>query len=218
MIPNLYPGIFIAFEGVDGCGKTSQLQLTKTWLMASGCHSICETKEPGKDRTFGKIIYEDLFNQNGFHKREPFFFQSWYAIDSRINNIQTVIPCLKVGFVVLSDRYRSSMVYGSFQDGDIRKLMAMNQLLLGENFIWPDAILIFDVSIKTAVKRSAMKGRKLDGHEGGATLTRVRKNYLYFAGLYPNCHVINAERPPEEVFEDVKKLITTILISKNRPH
>jgi thymidylate kinase len=103
------------------------------------------------------------------------------------------------------------MVFGVNKPEDFEKLMAMHRGIIGEYFIWPDAFFIFDVSAETSMVRSKQKGRKLDGHENEATLRRVRQNYLLFAKKYPNCHVINAERPPEKIFEDVKRLITAVL-------
>jgi thymidylate kinase len=92
--------------------------------------------------------------------------------------------------------------------------MTMHGMIIGEDFIWPDAIFIFDVSTETSIARSRLKGRKLDGHETTAVLKRVRENYKFFAKTYPNCHVIDGERTPEEIAADVQNIILPILESK----
>ncbi len=94
---------------------------------------------------------------------------------------------------------------------EIAKLMAMNQFILGEDFIWPDTTLIFDVSAETAIRRLKEKNKDLDEYEKEEVLRRVRPNYLYFSSIYPGCHVINGERSLEEVFEEVKFVIAPML-------
>lgn len=220
MILNPYSGKFFVFEGGDGCGKTEQLTRVKSWLCSleeKHRRQVLVTKEPGKDRLFGKKIYEDLFTPGGLHETDPHRFQMWYACDSKEHMRGIVIPALQAGSVVLSDRFRPSMVFGASNLEKIKDLMLMNQMILGEHFIWPDATFIFNVSVETTIERSKKKGRELDGHENREVLGRVINNYVYFSRNYPGCYLINAERPPEEVFEDVKKIITDVLESKNKP-
>lgn len=220
MIPNPFPGFHFVFEGIDGCGKSEQLSLVIAWLQGGliiPTNRIVLTKEPNKNGFWGKKIYADLKKPvGGLNETDPFGFQTWYAMDSMDNYRDVVLPALKNGRVVISDRSRPSMVYGARSSEDVPKFMAMNLAILGAYFIWPDAIFIFDASIETVLERLREKGGEPDSHEKSTVLTRVRENYLHFAELYPNCHVINAERPPEQVFEDVKKIITAVLESKTK--
>lgn len=215
MIPNPYPGKFFVFEGGDGCGKTEQITRAKAWLNSLDSplrhRDVVVTKEPGKDRLFGKKIYEDLFTPGGLHETDPLRFQMWYACDSKEHMRDIVVPALRVGSIVLSDRFRPSMVFGAKNEAETAVLMNMNKTILGEHFIWPDAVFIFDVSVETAIERSRRKGRILDGHENKTVLARVLKNYRYFAKNYGNCRLIDTERTPEEIFEDVKKIMMSIL-------
>ena len=215
MIPNPYTGVFIVFEGIDGCGKTKQLELTQKWLCPKW--TFASVKEPGKDRPFGARIYQDLRRPNGLHKTDPLGFQTWFACDSKENLQRNINPRLNARCIILADRFRPSMVYGVNNTGDLEKLMTMNKQIIGEDFIWPDIIFIFDVFAETAIKRLKEKGRDLDEFEQRKFLERVRVNYLLFARIYPNCHIINAEGPPEKVFEEVKKIFLPILESKPGP-
>lgn len=221
MIPNPYPGIFIAFDGNDGCGKTGQIKKATAWLRSLDIlrHTeTIETKEPNKSALFGKKIYEDLVQKSGLHETDRFRFQSWYACDSKEHLVSTVIPALETEAIVLSDRFRSSMVYGAANAGEIEKLMQMNQAIIGEHFIWPDKIIIFDVPIEVSIARLRQKGVKLDGHEKESVLRRVRRNFLAFAEKYPNCEVIPAEESIDEVFEKVKSsLLPLIKLKKHIP-
>lgn len=218
MIPNPYPGIFIVFEGIDGCGKTAQLNRVYGWLQTLDIarhYDILKAKEPGKERLYGKKIYADLGPKNSnalrLHKVNPHGFQAWYACDSKENLRQNIIPALTVGSVVLCDRFRPSMVYGAKGPSEITDLLAMNRQIIGEDFIWPDLILIFDLAANTAIKRLKKKNIDLDEYEKTEVLKRVRLNYLSLAGMYPNCKIIDGELPEEAVFEKVQKLIAPIL-------
>ncbi|MEX1064040.1 MAG: dTMP kinase [Candidatus Paceibacterota bacterium] len=231
MIPNPYPGSFFVFEGIDGCGKSLQVAKVDEWLnglevternrlgLSFGRRKpeVIRTKEPVKDSFWGKLIYKDLFDTklSALHIANPFGFQTWYASNSKDHLSQTIKPALQLNNIVLSDRFRPSMVYGAASFEDIARFMMMNMAVIGEDFIWPDLIFIFDVSPETSLERLFQKGTKLDGFEEHSSfMRRVRDNYLYFAEHYENCHVINAERSPEEVFEEVKGHITRLLESK----
>jgi len=223
MIPNPYPGIFIVFEGIDGCGKTEQLEKTFRWLSTNGAKggaflwNITKTEEPMPNSYFGKKIRQELKRVNGLHRTNPFGFQAWFACDSKEHLRRVVIPNLKAQrSIVLSDRFRPSMVYGDRFIGDLEKLMEMNRQIIGEDFIWPDAILIFDVSIPTAMERLKKRAKKLDGHEREVLLKAVATRYRTFAKTYPNCHLIDANGTSEEVFEEVKKVILLTINQKEQ--
>lgn len=221
MIPNPYPGIFIVFEGIDGCGKTTQFNRVYGWMQTleiAKHHDILKAKEPGKEKFFGKKIYADLADKNPttLHKSNPHGFQSWYACDSKENLRENIIPALKAGSVVLCDRFRPSLVYGAKGPGEISDLMVMNKQIIGEDFIWPDLILIFDLAVNTAIRRLKEKNRDLDEHEKHGVLNRVRHNYQHFGKVYPNCQIINAELTEEQVFENIKKLVLGVI--KRRGH
>jgi dTMP kinase len=224
VIPNPYPGTFIAFDGIDGCGKTEQIERTFKWLLTTRIgnklypYNVTRTEEPRLDSFWGRRIRQELSKPNGLHKTDPLGFQTWFACDSEEHLRRTVVPNLKIsGSVVLSDRYRSSMVYGDRFIGDLEKLMEMNRAILGKYFIWPDVILIFWVSIDTALERLKKKGREFDEHEKRELLEMVSIRYRTFAQTYPNCRIVNAEGPPEEVFKEVKKIVLTVIESKPGP-
>ena len=228
MIPNAYPGKLFAFEGMDGCGKTMQLEMTDDWLRnlkQNPRHNfvVKREKEPGKERFWGGRIYQELNTPGGLHTTNPYGFQAWYARDCK-DHMPNTIRNLGVGSIVLMDRYRLSMVFGippqlSSPDAKIKaldELMKLNQAIVGEHFIWPDASLIFDVPVEIAIARLKIKFEKagrgtFDEYEKAGKLEIVRSNYQLFAGTYPNCHIVPADGTPEEVFEKVKLIIEPIV-------
>ena len=106
------------------------------------------------------------------------------------------------------------MVYGAGSEEGIDELMQMNREILGEHFIWPDITIIFDVPVEISISRLEQKGIKLDGHERHSVLRRVRKNFLAFAKKYPDCKVLDATAPIDEVHENVKSILLPLIKSK----
>ncbi len=216
MIPNPYPGLFVVFDGLDGCGKTVKLEslAEKLYGHLPNRKNIVPVKEPGKDRFWGAKIYEDLVKPNGQNKINPYGFQTWYACDSKENLVENIIPALRRGEVVLADRYRTSMVFGAATPDDIPRFIELNQSIIGEHFIWPDLIFIFDISVNTALERLGSKSVVLDEHERSEVLVRVRKNYLALPRFVPNCVVINSEGDLEEVYKEVERVATEAINRK----
>ena len=114
MIPNPYPGIFIVIDGIDGCGKSTQINMLVDWLRhevypvtsdpTKPHRVVLGTKEPDKEGPFGRKIYEDLGKVDGLHTTDPYRFQMWYACDSKIHLRDKIIPRLELGGIVISDR------------------------------------------------------------------------------------------------------------------
>jgi dTMP kinase len=213
---NDMPGKFIATEGIDLSGKSTQTQRIKSWLIAYQKLKVILTKEP-TEGDIGKKIRAILKDKEVFDKTDPFYLQELFARDSRIHVQNVIFPALKLGKIVCSDRFRSSLVFGAHKGNqiEIEMLMEMNQRYLGNYFIWPDAIFIFDISPQVAIERGKKQGRVFDEMEKLETLEAVRDNYLLLANLYPNCHIINAERTLEEVFTDVRTVIEALLTKKS---
>ncbi|KKT28825.1 MAG: hypothetical protein UW14_C0002G0033 [Candidatus Yanofskybacteria bacterium GW2011_GWA2_44_10] len=222
MIINPYPGTYFAFEGIDGCGKTTLVDMFLAWLGGIKHLSVRRTKEPDKNGLFGRRIYEDLSRPNGLHVTNPALFQGWYACDSLINIRDNVIPVIsKKNGAVVSDRSRLSMIYGAKNIQEVYELLNVNNGILGVHFIWPDAIFVLDVSVEVAIDRLKRKGRTLDGHESEDKLKTARELYKLVANPpedessirndFPNCHLINAEREIDITLDDVLKIAVKIL-------
>lgn len=221
-IPNPYPGLLVAFEGIDGCGKSSQLALAELFLdqkvkpKINGCR-IVRAKEPNRDTPAGERIYQELARSDGLHKLNPYLFQTWYAIDSKGNMANLVIPHLQQGNIVLTDRCRASMVYGMTQAGNATqwaRLLEMHWAIMGEHFIWPDAVLIFDLPVATAIERLTKQGKSLDAHERAAVLEMVRANYISCWRGTSCCHVIEAEAALETVFQRCLPILNEAVFQK----
>lgn len=199
-------GLFITFEGIDGCGKTTQLENVKKLLEENGIECVT-TREPGALK-LGSKIREILLHYDGVvaDNCEIFLF-----LADRSQHVETFIkPMLEEGKVVLCDRHTDSTIayQGYGRGGDVEKLTELNKI--ATNGLVPDLTFLFDVSVETGHERA---GKDLDRLElaGKEFFERTRQGYLTLAKQHPErIKVINAEKSKESVYNDVKSLIMDI--------
>jgi dTMP kinase len=200
-------GYFITFEGIDGCGKTTQLNLIQQFLEEKGIKTVT-TREPGA-LEIGSKIREILLHHEGVvaDNCEMFLF-----LADRSQHVETFIkPALEQGITVLCDRHTDShLAYQGYgRQKDVKKLTELNKI--ATNGLVPDLTFLFDVSVETGHLRA---GKNLDRLElaGKEFFERTRKGYLKLAEEYPErIKVINSEREKENVYIDVKSHIIDLL-------
>ncbi len=221
MISNPYSAKYICFEGIDASGKSSQFTRFKTWLQAyheAECRKTFFTKQPDIDHPSGKEINALLQKRHktlNIGDLHPFEIQSRYFRNRVWHYRVKVLANLAKEFHVISDRGVASMCFGVSCPTEFKPLMGIQeQAFLGAEvpFIWPDVVLIYNVSAEEARKRLLEQGKELDAFEKNLDLQmRVKENYLAFAKQYPNCYVIDGSGQPEEVFVRTKEVLVPIL-------
>ena len=147
-------GIFITFEGPEASGKSSQILLLKKYLKKNNI-SFVISREPGGTKFSEKLRKLILSNKNNISNLEEILL----LMASRSNHINNVIiPNLKKGKLVISDRYAdSTFVYQGFVNNyGISKVKNLHNLLLN-NFI-PDYTFVFNLDTDQIIKR--LKKRK----------------------------------------------------------
>lgn len=219
-------GFYIVFEGIDGCGKSSQLERLKNRMLLKNLQPVV-TKEPDKNSVWGRKIYKDLndkstdsMHSNSMHSKDRFEFQRWYGMDLARNMAEVTLPVLERSGIVLKDRsHIVSCVYGSRHAQDVRDYVKKARVFLGRDFFWPDLILIFDINPETAIERLRKKGRELDDFEEAKEfLDHIRQMYLLFADEYPNVFLVDALKNEEEVFDEVRQIFSFKITQKFRDH
>lgn len=196
-------GLFITFEGADGCGKTTQLKLMKEYLSNKG-YDVVLTREPG-GKGLGEKIREILLNYNGevSNRCESFLF-----LADRAQNIDIVVkPAIENGKIVLCDRHTdSSVAYQGYGRGlDINEIEMLNNLATGG--LKPDLTLVFDVDIETSMKRVGDEKDRMES-SGIEFFNKVRNGYLELAKKEPDrIKVVDSTRTIEQVHSDVKNII-----------
>lgn len=200
-------GYFITFEGIDGCGKTTQLENVYNMLTEKGIKCV-KTREPGSLK-LGSQIRDILLHYDGevSNNCEMFLF-----LADRSQHMDTFIkPKMEEEFVVLCDRHTdSTLAYQGYgRQGDIEKLKKLNKIATGG--ITPNLTFLFDVSVETGHLRA---GKNLDRLElsGKDFFERTRQGYLKLAKEYPErIKIINGEKSKESVYNDVKSHIIDLI-------
>lgn len=196
-------GLFITFEGIDGCGKTTQLNLLAEYLKQKGLEVVI-TREPGATG-LGKKLREILLNYDGEVSPNC---ESFLFLADRAQHIDTLVkPSIEAGKIVLCDRHTDSTVaYQGYGRGlDLERIKMLNNL--ATSGIKPDLTFVFDIDVKTGQSRvgktkDRMESAGIDFHN------KVRNGYLEIAKQEPErVKVINSNDNIENIFEQVKKYI-----------
>ena len=199
--------LFIVFEGIDGCGKSTQLKLLCEKLKALG-RAPLPTAEP-TDTPTGKMLRRAL---SGEDKRTAAEMAALFTLDRIHHNKGEggIEECLEKGFDVISDRYYySSLAYqGSLVDYDWVRRMNCDCPEIRR----PDLCIFLDMSPKAALARIGKRGEAREIYEKEETLTLFRSTFLrVFDSLEDNVAIINAEGTPDEVAARVFAAVEPLL-------
>ncbi len=192
--------MFIAFEGLDGSGSSTQSRLLSEKLEANG-HAVLLTKEPTGDTPIGKMIREVLQ-----HKWEcsPDGLQLLFSADRAEHLKNEIEPALKNDQIVITDRYFfSTIAYGALAVNDVEWLKC-----LSKHFRVPDVTFLFKLDPKTCIERIQGRGSDFELFEHDEKLTEIWKTYEKIAEEYPNFHIINASKGIEEISEEIWKIVS----------
>jgi len=204
MLRNIYLGKFIVFDGLDGSGQSTQLGLLRDFLIQKG-FQVVTTKEPTPFSEAGKKIRLVLEKKI---KANPKELQELFAEDRKEHLDNTVIPALKEGKYVISDRYFfSSFAYGAADGLDLDWLIKIN-----DNFLQPDLNFFLKVKAETCIARIEKRGTEKTLFEKTERLARVWGKYELLPSRFENIVIIDGEKPINEVFEDVKKEVSAQLL------
>jgi dTMP kinase len=193
--------LFVTFEGIDGCGKSTQALLAYQYLVSKK-YKVGLLREPGSTVVAEKIR-EILLNKKlkMTDTTELFLYEAARAeITAR-----EIAPALAAGTIVLCDRfYDSTTAYQGFgRRLDIRMVKSLNRVAVGK--VSPDLTLVFDVDLATAFARRG-RGRDRLETQSKAFHHRVRLGFLEIARKERRrVKLIDAAKPIDQVFEIVRK-------------
>ena len=199
-------GLFITFEGADGCGKTTQLNRLADYLTPA--KEIIKTREPGA-KGLGEKLREILLNYDGeiAPRCESFLF-----LADRAQHIEQIVkPAINEGKIVLCDRHTDSTVaYQGYGRGlDLNEINYLNNLATGG--LKPDLTIVFDVDIETSMTRVGTEKDRMET-AGIEFFNRVRNGYLEIAKQEPErVKVLNAAKSIDEVFSDLLNIIKPLI-------
>lgn len=199
--------MFITFEGIDFCGKSTQVELLKNYLTANN-KEVMIIREPGGTDISEKIrdILLDKKNNAMVMETEIFLFSA-----SRAQLVREVIrPALQKNIFVISDRFHdSSTAYQGYGRGlSIDSILNIHKLAIGDTI--PDITFFIDIPNEIAVERKRKKSQDLLDRIELSDRTfyeKVRKGYMEIAKKEKRFRVIDGTKSIEEINENVIKEI-----------
>jgi dTMP kinase len=209
--------MFVTFEGIEGCGKSTQCRLLAAWLEELG-HKVLRTREPGGSalgRTLRSILL-NVENRDLTPESELFLY-----LADRAQHVGRIIrPHLEQGWTVLCDRYADSTVvyqgYGRGLDPDL--LHSFNDVAVAG--LWPDLTLLIDLPVEDGLRRAMDRNARerqcaSEGRFEAESLSfhgRIRNGYLRWAALHPDrFRIIDGLGTPEEVQARVRAQVSPVL-------
>ena len=191
-------GKIFVIEGVDGAGKTTQIELLKKEFP-----DFVFLKEPGSTKS-GQDIRKLILENELDSKTELMLFYS--ARNELILNI--ILPLIKEGKNVIIDRFELSsyayQIYGN-QREDLKEFIdLLSKNIVPENFI--DKYIFLDLDVKISKEREAKRDEKSSrfDKQGVEYFNRVREGYKKEIQRFPH-KIIDASKSIEEIFEEIKK-------------
>jgi dTMP kinase len=206
--PEQSRGLFLAFEGGEGTGKTTQARMIAIWLREQG-YDVVTTHEPGATKVGMRLraLLLDTAHAGMSSRAEALM----YAAD-RAEHVASVInPALRRGAVVITDRYvDSSLAYqGTGRGLPQAEIAQLNQWATGGRM--PDLTILLDMAPEAGLGRRTRSADRLEA-EPAEFHNRVRNGFLALAQKDPSRYlVIDASRPVDEISEEIKDRIGDIL-------
>ena len=196
---------FISFEGIDGCGKSTQAHLLTNYFSTKGV-DVMRTREPGGSP--GAEAIRALLLTGATDKWSAETELLLFTAARRDHLEKTIEPALMAGQTVICDRFAdSTRVYQGATRGDLReKVDHLHKEMIGRE---PDLTLIIDVNPKIALARGLARNSGEDRFEdfGLVFQEKLRDGFLKLAESFPDrCIVVNGNRTTEEVFKDLLTL------------
>ena len=184
--------MYIVFEGIDGAGKSTQIQMLREWLENNGFR--VETLVEPTDSKVGKLIREILQQPDATTERVQKTLGLLFAADRML-----IMDKLEdESKIFISDRsFISSLAYQEPAEwiGELNRYAKK-----------PDLLILLDLDVKTSVARTSGE----DTFENEEFLTGVKQNYLKLAQDY-TCEIIDADRGVNKVSSDIKKAVASYL-------
>jgi len=197
--------VFIALEGGDGAGKSTQVRLLGAWLETLG-HSVVATREPG-GTPFGRSVRELVLHGDHVAPRAEALL---FAAD-RAHHVETLIrPALGRGEVVITDRYLdSSIAYqGAGRDLGVDEVRELSLWATGG--LLPALTVLVDLPADIGRTRRGGVHDRLES-ESAAFHEAVRDLFLALAAADPGRYlVVDGELPPEQIHELVRARVALL--------
>lgn len=206
-------GLFVSFEGIDGCGKSTQSRALRDSLAARG-HEVILTREPGGSPGAEEIRKLVLTGDPGRWSAETEVLL--FTAARRDHLEKTIRPALAAGATVITDRFAdSTRVYQGATRGDLRGMVdQLHDLMIGQD---PDVTFLIDMDPAIALHRGLARQSGEDRFEefGLGFQETLRRGFLALARRFPDrVVVIDGNRPAEAVTADVAADVAAVMAAR----
>lgn len=195
--------MFITFEGIDFCGKSTQIKLLKKYFEEKG-KEVLLIREPG-GAGISELVRTILLDKNNLAMHPETEILLFSASRSQLVR-EVILPSLKKNKIILADRFfDSTTAYQGYGRGlNLEVVNTINRFAIGDAI--PKLTFLIDISVEEAARRKAkIKGEKLDRIEVSDNdfYNRVRGGYLKIANEEKRFRIIDGSLPVDEVHEKI---------------
>ena len=206
-------GLFISFEGIDGVGKSTQADLTESYLAARGLE-VVRTLEPGGTELGVEIRHLLLHRKGEVSVRSEALL---YAADRAHHVASKIRPALAKGQIVISDRFLDSSVayQGAGRQLDLTEVRDLS--LWAVDNLLPDLTVLLDLDAEAASIRRGQTGAEPDRleREKISFFEAARDTYKQLAAAEPKrFHLVDASQDPDSIWKQIQPRLETLLESK----
>src|SRR6266853_1112158 len=214
-----YPGKLIAIEGTDGVGRSTQIQLLREWLEVKG-YGVVET-----GWTRSPLMQPTIELAKSSNTLNKLTFVLLYATDFADRLEKEIMPALKAGFVVLSDRY----IFTALARAGVRGVDRPWLRSLYGFAIAPHLVFYLKLDVETLIRR-VLESRGMDFWESGmdqkggddiydSFRTYQQKLLREYSSMADEFHfrVVDARRPVDRIQDELRKNVAAFLESSEKP-
>ena len=196
---------FISFEGIDGCGKSTQVKLLSKKMKSKSIDTVM-VREPGGN-TISEDIRKILLNNEFFNMSSRTEALLMAASRSQLTR-DIIIPSLEKGSLIIADRYSDSTL--AYQGGgrgiDVEWLISLNRFATYNTK--PNLTIYLDVEVEEGLRRRKIKNSDRLESLGFEFQEKVRNQYIKLVKLFPERIVsINGMQSTEEICKEIWKII-----------
>jgi dTMP kinase len=201
-------GLFITFEGIEGCGKSTQAELLRRYIIGQG-REVLLTREPG-----GTIISErirQILLEPDHGEMLPETELLLYSASRSQHTGEKILPALKAGRVVISDRYYDSTIAYQGAARMIERSAIDYLCKFAAYFLQPDITFLIDVAVETGLSRIKPEAADRLEQESVEFHERVRRGFLKLAEQEKRIVIIDGQNTISKIngliLEKMKEMI-----------
>lgn len=190
-------GFLVDVEGIDGSGKTTHVDMIKSWLVGLGC-KVITLKEPTQGK-YGNLIAKLASEKKLTSEQELELF-----IKDREEDVtNNIMPALNSGKIVIMDRYYySNIAYQAARGLDPAKIKEINEKFAPK----PDLIIVLDIDPRNGMVRVNERKNTVEHFENVTYLEKVREQFLKI-GKQSNAILIKTDKSKEDVQREIEESI-----------